>query len=118
VRALQTEGGRKKPRASWKICGLPGDTLTAFLPDPAEAIAQVAHDLGVLAETLGWTRPGWIEAATQFSPKTWTTAVQREPVETVPATTTVIATVTPGRAGKGEETPDALSLAVRNTHRP
>jgi hypothetical protein len=41
--------------------------MTALLAEPADAITQVAHDLGVTAETLGWTRPGWIEAVTQFS---------------------------------------------------
>lgn len=46
--------------------------MTAFLPDPAEAIAHVGHNLGVLAETLGWTRPGWIEAVAHLSLKTRT----------------------------------------------
>jgi hypothetical protein len=41
--------------------------MTALLSQPVEAIAQVGYDLGLLAETLGWTRPGWIEAVTQFS---------------------------------------------------
>lgn len=41
--------------------------MTAFLPAPAAAIAQVGHALGVLAETLGWARPGWIEPVTGFS---------------------------------------------------
>ncbi len=87
--------------------------MTAFIADPAEAIAQVAYDLGVLAETLGWIRPGWIEAVTDFSLKTGTTPVRPEPVERTPATTTAIATVTPGRLGKGAETPSgAFSLAI------
>ena len=41
--------------------------MTAWLPDPTEAIAQVAHDVGLLAETMAWTHPGWIEAVTDFS---------------------------------------------------
>lgn len=41
--------------------------MTAFLPAPAAAIAQVGHALGVLAETLGWARPGWVEPVTRFS---------------------------------------------------
>jgi hypothetical protein len=41
--------------------------MTAFMTDPAEAIAQVGYDLGVLAETLGWTRAGWIQTVTDFS---------------------------------------------------
>jgi hypothetical protein len=40
--------------------------MTAFLPTPVEAIAQVGYDVGLLAETLGWTRPGWIETVTAF----------------------------------------------------
>ena len=35
--------------------------MTAWLPDPAEAIAQVAPGVGILAATMAWTRPGWIE---------------------------------------------------------
>jgi hypothetical protein len=41
--------------------------MTAFLPEPADAIAQVGRGLGLLAETLGWTRPGWIEAVAAFT---------------------------------------------------
>jgi hypothetical protein len=41
--------------------------MTAFLRDPGEAIAQVGYDLGLLTETVGWTRPGWITAVTEFS---------------------------------------------------
>jgi hypothetical protein len=40
--------------------------MTAFIPDPTAAIAQVGYDLGVVAETLGWTKPAWIEAVTTF----------------------------------------------------
>jgi hypothetical protein len=41
--------------------------MTAWLPDPTDAIAQVAHGVGLVAETTGWTRAGWIQAATDFS---------------------------------------------------
>lgn len=41
--------------------------MTAFLPDPSDAIAQVGYNLGLLAETIGWARPGWIEPVTAFS---------------------------------------------------
>lgn len=41
--------------------------MTSWLPDPAEAIAQVAHAVGILAETMAWTRPGWMEVFTDFS---------------------------------------------------
>ena len=40
--------------------------MTAFIADPTAAIAQVGYDLGLVAETLGWTKPGWIEAVTTF----------------------------------------------------
>ena len=41
--------------------------MTAWLSDPAEAIAQLAHAVGILAETMAWTRPGWMEVLTDFS---------------------------------------------------
>jgi hypothetical protein len=41
--------------------------MTAFLPTTVKAIAQVGYDFALLAETLGWTRPGWIETVTAFS---------------------------------------------------
>lgn len=41
--------------------------MTAWLPDPNEAIMQVAHAVGILAETMAWTRPGWIEVLSEFS---------------------------------------------------
>ncbi|MBK5282653.1 MAG: hypothetical protein JJE16_11245 [Nitrospiraceae bacterium] len=41
--------------------------MTAWLPDPTESIAQVAHGVGILAETMAWSRPGWIEVVTDFS---------------------------------------------------
>ena len=40
--------------------------MTAFIADPVAAIAQVVHGLGVLAETLGWARPGWIATVSDF----------------------------------------------------
>ncbi len=90
--------------------------MTAFLPDPGEAIAQVGYDLGVLAETLGWTQLGWIEAVTHFSLGTGTKPAGREAAG---PTTTAIATVAPGQAGKGAETPTgAFSLAVPDRVRP
>jgi predicted nuclease with TOPRIM domain len=41
--------------------------MTALLPDAEDAIAQVCHRLGVLAETMQWARPGWIEGLGGFS---------------------------------------------------
>src|SRR5260370_23670821 len=45
-------------------------------------MARVVHGVGVLAETLGWTRPGWIEVVTDFTrgpkrPATGTSALVR-----------------------------------------
>jgi hypothetical protein len=88
--------------------------MTAFLADPAEAIAQVGYDLGLLAETLGWTRPGWIQAVTTFS----LTPRNKASVTNSPAK--ALAPVMPsaqlqeGPAGMAEEAPpDTLSLEVR-----
>lgn len=87
--------------------------MTAFIANPAEAIAQVGYDVGVLAETLGWTRPGWIEAVTHFSLKTGTKPVRSEPVEITPITGTAIARVAPdGARAQNEAPPRAVSLAV------
>lgn len=41
--------------------------MTALLPDAEDAIAQVCHRLGLLAETMQWARPGWSEALNTFS---------------------------------------------------
>jgi hypothetical protein len=41
--------------------------MTAVIPDAEDAIAQVCHGLGLLAETMQWARPGWIEALNSFS---------------------------------------------------
>jgi hypothetical protein len=41
--------------------------MTAWLPDPTESVAQVSRGVGILAETMAWTRPGWIELVTAFS---------------------------------------------------
>lgn len=40
--------------------------MTALIPQPVPAIAQVLHGLGVLAETLGWAQPGWIDVVSDF----------------------------------------------------
>src|SRR5260370_29845527 len=45
-------------------------------------MARVVHGVGMLAETLGWTRPGWIEVVTDFTrgpkkPATGTSALVR-----------------------------------------
>lgn len=40
--------------------------MTAFIPDPNEAIAHVGHALGTIVETLGWARVGWLEPVLHF----------------------------------------------------
>lgn len=45
------------------LCG----GMNGWISDPAEAIVQVGYALGLLAETMGWTNPGWIEAINDFS---------------------------------------------------
>ena len=40
--------------------------MTAFLPDPNEAIAEVGHALATVVETLGWTRHDWVTAVSHF----------------------------------------------------
>ncbi len=87
--------------------------MTAFIANSAEAIAQVGYDVGVLAETLGWTRSGWIEAVTHFSLKTGTKQVRSEPGEITPITSTAIARAAPdGARAQNETPPRAISLAV------
>ncbi|MCA9468246.1 MAG: hypothetical protein KC643_22790 [Nitrospira sp.] len=41
--------------------------MTGLLPDPLSAIRQVGYAIGLLAETLDWTRAGWINALGEFS---------------------------------------------------
>jgi len=88
--------------------------MTAFIADPTEAIAQVGYDLGLLAETLGWTRPGWIQAVTTFSLTAGkTSSVTDSPMKAL-ALTTPNAQLQDGPAGMAEEAPpETLSLAVR-----
>jgi hypothetical protein len=88
--------------------------MTAFIADPAEAIAQVGYDLGLLAETLGWTRAGWIQAVTTFSLASGTQPPAGD------ASTTALAPVPPSARQQdhaarvaGDAAPDTLSLVVR-----
>jgi len=65
--------------------------MTAFIPEAVVAIAQVVHNVGILAETLGWTRPGWIEPVTAFKhgakgPGARTSALVRVVTPEVPVT--------------------------------
>ena len=85
--------------------------MTAFIPDPSAAIAQVGYDLGIVAETLGWTTPGWIEAVTAFGIR-------------APAKVTAPSTAPPARRSDNPDREaaarrdDTLALAVRPPSRP
>jgi hypothetical protein len=88
--------------------------MTAFLADPAEAIAQVGYNLGLLAETLGWTRPGWIQAVTTFSLASRTHPPARDTSSTALTPVPTSARHQDHTAGVGDHaTPDTVSLAVR-----
>ena len=41
--------------------------MTAFLHDAETAIVQVLYGVGMLAETMEWTNPGWIETVLRFA---------------------------------------------------
>lgn len=41
--------------------------MSAFLHDAETAIVQVLYGVGMLAETMEWTNPGWIETVLRFS---------------------------------------------------
>jgi hypothetical protein len=44
--------------------------MTALIPEPVPAVAQVLHRVGILAETFGWARPGWIDVVSDFGSAT------------------------------------------------
>ncbi len=86
-----------------------GSGMSAFISDPREAIAQVAYNLAILSETLGWTRPGWIEAVAGFS----VTPGKKPPSPELPSRmlTSALATVEP--EGRGTlKTPPQKTFAV------
>jgi hypothetical protein len=41
--------------------------MTAFIHDAEAAIVQVLYDVGMMAESMKWTNPGWIEAVLHCS---------------------------------------------------
>ena len=41
--------------------------MSAFITDPERAIQQTVYDYAITAETLRWTRLGWIESVSRFS---------------------------------------------------
>jgi hypothetical protein len=85
--------------------------MTAFIADPAAAIAQVGYDLGLVAETLGWTRAGWIQTATAFSLEPARTAAAVDvPRSAAPSTTPS----DDADRARVESPAEALTLAVRD----
>jgi hypothetical protein len=65
TRAILTSEARD--RVDVEILASLSTGMTALIPDPAGAIATVMHAVGVTAETLGWTNPGWVELVTDFT---------------------------------------------------
>ena len=41
--------------------------MTAFIEDDERAVQQVLYNFGLMSETLGWARPDWITAVSEFS---------------------------------------------------
>ena len=41
--------------------------MTGFIEDDARAVQQTLYDFGLTVETLGWARPDWVTAVSQFS---------------------------------------------------
>lgn len=66
--------------------------MTAFLPDAETAIVQVLYGVGMLAETMEWTNPGWIETVLRFSLTAGTSGVRH-------ADTAVPSPPVPGQSG-------------------
>ena len=89
--------------------------MTAWIPDAPAAIAQVGYDLGVVFETLGWTRPGWIETVLQFSLDPKRTAC--EPAETDAAILISRMAVLPVSPEKSTDPAPRLSLQVPRPER-
>ncbi len=103
-----------QPRVDVEIVVNLATGMTAFLADPAEAIAQVGYNLGLLAETLGWTKAGWIQTVTDFSltPGTRSSAGNSSSKALRPVTPAARPAVNP--TGSAEDAAsDTLSLAVR-----
>jgi hypothetical protein len=90
--------------------------MTSFIPDPNEAIAHVGHALGTIAETMNWTRTGWIDAVLHFStdPKKRVSQPAKEPS---PPVATVAGRMPPLIAGPERTPSSVLSLQVPHTIR-
>jgi len=91
--------------------------MTAFIREPAEAIAQVAYALGVLAETLGWARAGWIEVLTRVSLDSASGLVRSTPRSSVLGTRDAARIEEGANPDGAASTPARLSLEVRRSTR-
>jgi hypothetical protein len=81
--------------------------MSAFIAEPLEAIAQVIQRMGLLAETLGWTRPGWIESV----------ADELKTTSSVPAVTTSLRSV-PAAPGPLPQNSGRISIALDTPPQP
>jgi hypothetical protein len=90
--------------------------MTTFISDPTEAIAQVAYNLAILAETVSWTRPGWIEAVAGFSVTPGKTPLRPERPSAIP--TSALANVeADGRGTPEPSRQKTFSLEVQDLAR-
>jgi hypothetical protein len=58
--------------------------MTAFIHDAEAAIVQVLYDVGMMAESMKWTNPGWIEAVLHCSLSKSRSAVRQIDIVTSP----------------------------------
>jgi hypothetical protein len=58
--------------------------MTAFIHDADAAIVQVLYDVGMMAESMKWTNPGWIEAVLHCSLSKSRSAVRQIGIATSP----------------------------------
>jgi hypothetical protein len=81
--------------------------MTAFIPEPVPAIAYVVQAIGLLAETLGWARPGWHEVVAQFA---------RDPRKIAPGSSVLVrgvpSEIPVGGAGRAPVPTPSISLTV------
>ncbi len=90
--------------------------MTSFIREANEAIAHVGHALGTIAETMSWTRVGWIEAVLHFSTEPRKRASQQAE-EPSPSVATVAGRMPPMIAGPERTPSSVLSLQVPHTIR-
>lgn len=90
--------------------------MTSFIPEANDAIAHVGHALGTLAETMRWTRRGWIDAVLQFSTDPKTRGSQQVEEPSLPVAT-VAGRLSPMVAGPERAPSSVFSLRVPPTVR-